>query len=209
LVAARLCAALLALATVLAGCTARADQPDQSEPPDIPPSATAPATLTAMKSAAGIADCPVSDPTVAPRAGGLPDVTVACLGGGRSVRLAGLRGTPMLINVWGQWCLPCRQEAPALTGIATSPHPGLLLLGIDYDDPRPDYAIEWAQLAKWRYPQLADPDRTLAAPLKVAAGPPQTLFVDGGGVIVFRHAGPFTSADQIRELVRTHLDVKL
>ena len=85
----------------------------------------------------------------------------------------------------------------------------LLLLGIDYDDPRPDYAIEWAQLAQWRYPQLADPDRSLAAPLKVAGGPPQTLFVDADGVIVFRHAGPFTSADQIRELVRTHLGVTL
>ena len=209
LVAARLVAAVLALATMLAGCTAPADQPDQSEPPDISPSATAPATLAAMKTAAGIADCPVSDATTAVRAGGLPDVTVACLGGGRSVRLAGLRGTPMLINVWGQWCYPCRQEAPALTAIATSPHRGLVLLGIDYNDPRPDYAIEWAQLSKWRYPQLADPDRTLAGPLKVAGGPPQTLFVDADGVIVFRHAGPFTSADQIRELVRTHLGVSL
>ncbi len=203
---ARLGAAALAAALLLGGCT----QTSAGDTPgDVPTSATAPATLAEMKADAGIQDCPASDPTVAPRPNGLPDVAVGCLGGGRDVRLAGLRGTPMLINVWGQWCLPCRQEAPYLTEIANSPHAGLSLLGIDYDDPRPDYAIEWAQLSKWRYPQLADPDRTLAGPLKVAGGPPQTLFVDAEGEVVFRHAGAFTSADQIRDLVRQHLGVKL
>jgi thiol-disulfide isomerase/thioredoxin len=179
------------------------------EPPEIPPAAVAPANLAALKRAAGIADCPESDAAVAPVEGGLPDQRVSCLGGGRDVRLAGVRGTPMLINVWGQWCAPCREEAPYLTEIATSSHRGLLILGIDYDDPRPDYAIEFAQLSKWRYPQLADPERQLAGPLKVSAGPPQTLFVSADGVIVYRHAGPFRSADELRQLVRTHLDVNL
>jgi cytochrome c biogenesis protein CcmG, thiol:disulfide interchange protein DsbE len=189
-----------------AGCDPAASE---EPPPEIPPTAVAPAHLAAMKQAAGIADCPTSDAAVAPVEDGLPDQVVSCLGGGRDVRLAGLRGTPMLINVWGQWCAPCREEAPYLTEIATSPHRGLLLLGIDYDDPRPDYAIEFAQLSKWRYPQLADPERKLAGPLKVSAGPPQTLFVSADGAIVFRHAGPFTSSAEIRRLVHEHLGVTL
>ena len=36
-----------------------------------------------------------------------------------TVRLAGLRGKPMMINVWAQWCGPCREEAPYLTEVAT------------------------------------------------------------------------------------------
>jgi thiol-disulfide isomerase/thioredoxin len=199
-------AGLLLAAALLGGC-ASAASPD--EPPDIPASAADPAHLAALKSNARIEDCPVSDADVAPVENGLPDVVVACLGGGRDVRLAGLRGEAMLINVWGQWCGPCREEAPYLSEIANSARDGLLLLGIDYDDPRPDYAIEFAQLSQWRYPQLADPERTLAGPLKVSGGPPQTLFVDAGGVIVYRHAGPFASADQIRQLVREHLGVRL
>lgn len=207
----RLAGLVLAVAVLAAGCSAQADE---TEPPDVAPSATSAPNLAAMKKAAQIEDCPTSDPSVAPVEQGLPDMVVNCLAGGRAVRLAGLRGTPMLVNIWGQWCLPCRQEAPYLSEIAASGHAtsgkgGLRLLGIDYDDPRPDYAIEWAQLSKWRFPQLADPDRALAGPLKVSAGPPQTLFVNADGVVVFRHAGPFTSADQIRDLVRDHLGVTI
>ena len=70
-----------------------------------------------MKKAAGIADCPRSDSDVAAVPSGLPDVVLPCLGGGREVRLAGLRGKPMMINVWAQWCGPCREEAPYLAEV--------------------------------------------------------------------------------------------
>ena len=46
-----------------------------------------------------------------------------CLGGGREVRLAGLRGKPMMINVWAQWCGPCREEAPYLAEVAAATSP--------------------------------------------------------------------------------------
>ncbi len=197
----------VALAAVLAAGCAPATGAAQAEPSDAAPTPSAPADLAAMKKAAGIEDCPKSNDTVAPVSAGLPDVVVSCLGGGRDVRLAGLRGTPMLINVWGQWCPPCRAEAPYLTDVANGGHRGLLILGIDYDDPQPDWAIEFAQISKWRYPQLTDPQRKLAGPLKVSAGPPQTLFVSAEGVVVYRHAGPFTSAAEIRQLVSEHLGV--
>lgn len=202
----------LATLTLLAGCTEDAVVTRKPAVPDQAPASAAPGPSTAdlapVKKAAGIPDCPISDPAVAPAAEGLPDVVLPCLGGGRDVRLAGLRGRPMLLNVWAQWCGPCRTEAPYLAEVSADNDTDLLILGVDYVDPLPDKAIEFARLAGWRYPQVADPDKRLAAPLQIA-GPPQTFFVTADGTIGYRHSGPFTSAQQIRALAAEHLGVAL
>jgi thiol-disulfide isomerase/thioredoxin len=159
-----------------------------------------------MKQAADIANCPPSDAKVAAVPNGLPDVVLPCLGGGRKVRLAGLRGKPMMINVWAQWCGPCREEAPYLAEVARTNKSDLMIMGIDHDDPRPELAIEFAQLSTWKYPQLADPDVVLRQKLQIS-GPPQTFFVRPDGTIAYRHAGPFNSATEVRELAHKYLGV--
>jgi cytochrome c biogenesis protein CcmG/thiol:disulfide interchange protein DsbE len=207
---ASLAAAAAAVAMLLGACGVPSMQAGSASPMGPPseamPSPESTAGLAATKKAAGIADCPKSDPNVAPVPSGLPDVVLPCLGGGRAVRLAGLRGKPMMINVWAQWCGPCREEAPYLADVATKNTSQLMILGIDHADPQPALAIEFAQLSTWKYPQLADPDVVLRADLQIS-GPPQTFFVRPDGTIAYRHAGPFKSADQIRELARQHLGV--
>ena len=113
----------------------------------------------------------------------------------------------MMINVWAQWCGPCREEAPYLSEVAAA-ESELMILGIDYNDPRPELAIEFAQLSNWTYPQLVDQDTALRVPLQII-GPPQTFFVRPDGTIAYRHTGPFTSADQIRRQARQYLGVDL
>lgn len=195
----------------LVGCTETSSVTRSTTPVETPTAASSPgseptADLAAKKRAAGIADCPASDPTVAPVANGLPDAVLPCLGGGRPVRLAGLRGKPMMINVWAQWCGPCRQEAPFLAEVATLNRSDLMILGIDHADPQPALAIEFAQLASWRFAQLGDPDLVLRTELQVT-GPPQTFFVRADGTIAYRHSGPFRSTDDIRALAQRHLGV--
>jgi cytochrome c biogenesis protein CcmG, thiol:disulfide interchange protein DsbE len=206
----RLVPAVAGLVIVLAGCTGspavtRPTLPVES-PTEVVPTPEVTADLAAMKKAAGIADCPRSDADVAVMSSGLPDVVLPCLGGGREVRLAGLRGKPMMINVWAQWCEPCRQEAPYLAEVAATNKSDLMILGIDHGDPRPDLAIEFAQLSTWTYPQMADPDVELRAELQVV-GPPQTFFVRPDGTIAYRHTGPFSSAAEIRDLADKHLGI--
>jgi cytochrome c biogenesis protein CcmG, thiol:disulfide interchange protein DsbE len=206
---ASLAAAAAALAMVLAGCSGSpvtAGPPAPAESSEMAPSPEPTADLAAMKTAAEIADCPKSDPDMAEVPSGLPDVVLPCLGGGRAVRLAGLRGKPMMINVWAQWCGPCREEAPYLAEVATTNKSELMILGIDHADPQPALAIEFAQLSNWKYPQLADPDVVLRTALQIT-GPPQTFFVRPDGTIAYRHAGPFKSADEIRDLAQKHLGV--
>ena len=198
--------AAIAAALVLTACNG-APTPE----PELPrPSAPvlSPGELEQAKVAAGIEDCPKSDPAVAAVASGLPDLVLSCLGGGREVRLAGLRGQPMMINVWAQWCQPCQQEAPFIAEVANANESDLMILGIDYEDPRPDRAIEFARVLTWRFPQLVDQDKVLAGPLQIT-GPPQTFFVRADGTIAGRHVGPFRSAEQIREQAEEHLGVSL
>lgn len=156
------------------------------------------ADLVAARRAAGIADCPPSSPAPAVD-GGLPELTLPCLGGDSSVRLAGLRG-PMVVNLWAQWCAPCRAEAPHLAEFAVEQEGGVAMLGINFNDPQPALAVEFAQLAHWGYPQLADPERSSAAPLGVP-GIPVTLLVDAQGRIAARHSGPFGSTAELRDWV--------
>jgi cytochrome c biogenesis protein CcmG/thiol:disulfide interchange protein DsbE len=205
-----LAAALLTLVLV-AGCTSEPPVTRSSTPTSAPASTSsgrAPDSdgLAAEKAAARIADCPASDAEVAAVEGGLPDAVLPCLGGGREVRLAGLRGRPMLINVWAQWCGPCREEAPFLAEVAATNRSDLQVLGVDHADDDPARALEFARVASWRYPQIQDQDLVLRRDLQVVALP-QTFFVRADGTIAHRNLKPFTSADQIRELARRHLGV--
>lgn len=208
----RLLTGLAALA-LLTGCSAepvvtRSTQAPTttSSTPSLSPAPDS-SDLAGAKLAAGIADCPSSDPEVPAVAKGLPDAVLPCLGGGREVRLAGLRGRPMIINVWAQWCGPCRDEAPFLADVASTTTSDVEVLGIDHADPDPAGAITFAQVSAWTYPQIQDRDLVLRTDLQVAALP-QTFFVRADGTIAYRNLRPFSSADQIRDLSEQYLGVR-
>jgi cytochrome c biogenesis protein CcmG/thiol:disulfide interchange protein DsbE len=162
--------------------------------------------LRAQKAQAGIAGCPRL-PHAPRRGGGLPDATLPCLGGGPSVDLASLRGRPSVINLWAQYCGPCRQESPVIQQFYRHAGNRVRVLGIDFADQLPSRAIAFAAQYHLTYPQLADPNAVLKAPLR-ATGIPITLFVRADGRVVFTQYGPLTSLTQLRSLVRRHLGVR-
>lgn len=191
---------------LLAGCSV-APVPNPSEPQEsFAP--VEPAVILKARKEAGIANCPRTAASVAPRADGLPDLVLDCLGGDSTVRLSALRGKPTVINLWAQWCPPCREESPWLRQYANEFKGKVRLLGVNYDDPRPELAVEFASLAGWKYPQLHDPERRLSTVMTVP-GLPFTLFVDADGRIVHRVAGKLQSYDELVQLTREKLGVTL
>jgi thiol-disulfide isomerase/thioredoxin len=170
------------------------------------PGATDSATRSAVAGAGKLAACPPTE-SKAPVSNGLPDVSLPCLGSGPDIRLADLRG-PLVINVWAQWCTPCREEAPYLADLAKRATGKLQLLGIDYDDPRAELAVKFAGDQQLSYPHLVDTDKQLRRPFKIG-GPPISVFVDSDGAIAYVHRGPFTSRQQLDQLVRDKLGVTL
>lgn len=191
-------AGLLAL-TLLTGCVGA-----DLQPPMRSAEVTPVADPAAMRSSRGIAECPVGAPGSAV-AGGLPDLTLSCLGGDSPVRLASLRG-PMLVNLWAVWCGPCRTEGPHLASFAKAAAGQVALVGVDTADPDPALAAEFAQTVGWTYVQLQDPSHSLSDALGLK-GLPVTLFVDSQGRIVYRQVGAFASEQQVRELVSDKLGV--
>lgn len=188
-------AALLAGALLTTGC---------SSAPTPQPAPSTSANLPALAAQYKLPACPTTDPTATQIDGGLPQTSLTCLDGTGSVNLAGLPREPMIINLWAQWCGPCRVESPFLR--EAQEIDGVTMLGINYDDPQPDWAIEFAGRVGWRYPQVADPDKSLRADLSVA-GLPTTLFVDDAGVITGIHAGQLMSLAQLKDLTKQYLGV--
>jgi cytochrome c biogenesis protein CcmG/thiol:disulfide interchange protein DsbE len=190
---AQLVAGALVLSVTLAACGSEqaGDEAQQSA-----------SARSAVAGADKLAACP-STPSKPPASNGLPDVSLPCLGEGPDIRLADLRG-PLVVNVWAQWCGPCREEAPYLAALAKSGK--VRMLGIDYADPRPELAVRFAADEGLAYPHLVDQDKTIQQALKIG-GPPLTAFVDSDGAVAYVHRGVLTSQEQLDQLVKDKLGV--
>ncbi|GAA1651767.1 hypothetical protein GCM10009744_49490 [Kribbella alba] len=189
--------AVVAVLGLLAACG-----PDQAGTPEAGTS-----TSSQSRTVAGadkLKACP-STQSRPPVANALPDVSLPCLGSGPDIRLADLRG-PMLVNVWAQWCPPCRAEAPYLAALQQKAGDKVQLLGIDYDDPRAELAVSFAVDHQLNYPHLIDSDKQLKLPLKIG-GPPLTVFVGKDGAVTYVHRGPFKSQQELDQLVKDKLGV--
>lgn len=91
-------------------------------------------------------------------------------------------GSVLVINVWADWCAPCRREQPQLVRLADRyEDEGVRFLGINYQDDR-DAARAWIEEFGVPYPSLFDPSGRSAADLGFPALP-DTYVVDRGGTI--------------------------
>jgi thiol-disulfide isomerase/thioredoxin len=154
---------------------------------------------------AKLAPCPAS--TAADASGGLPNLTLDCLGNGPAVHLAGLRG-PAVVNVWGSWCGPCGEESGYLSTVYDEDRGKVTFLGIDTEDSVSN-GLEFGAAVRppVRYPSVSDPNRKFLIDFAKAPGPPETAFIGTSGKVVHVHLGAYDSADDLRSDIATYLGV--
>ncbi len=84
---------------------------------------------------------------------------------GVTVDLADYTGQVVVLNLWGQWCAPCRSEADDLERAYEATRDlGVQFLGINVRDPQRDKAQDFVIDNQVSYPSIYDPPmRTLTA----------------------------------------------
>jgi cytochrome c biogenesis protein CcmG, thiol:disulfide interchange protein DsbE len=127
--------------------------------------------------------------------------------GGGSLDLAKAPGTPTVLNLWGSWCTPCRDELPLLQQFADVAGDRVRVLGVISKDGVPQ-AESFAADAGVTFPSAFDGEGELMADLGLNVLP-FTAFLDADGRLAFSQLGPIASVDELRGLVAEHLGVQL
>jgi thiol-disulfide isomerase/thioredoxin len=131
-----------------------------------------------------------------------PQVTGTTLSGTRFV-LSADRGAVVVLNFWGSWCTPCREEAPALGQLARNfAADGVRFVGVDIRD-NPASAEAFMRTFRIGYPSLNDPNDAIALDFSGTvppAGIPTTLVIDRSGRIAARIVGT-VSYNGLRKLI--------
>ncbi len=181
---------LLALVT---GCTS------PSENHDAPPPA-------ATEAPPPFAQCPEQSDQAVKAGSALPPLAFECLGGG-TLDLARAPGTPTVVNLWGSWCPPCREELPLLQEFADAAGDRVRVVSVISKDGVPQ-ASSFGVDAGVTFPSAFDGEGELMAELGLNVLP-YTAFLAADGTLVHSELGPVESVDELESLVAEHLGVRL
>ena len=129
-----------------------------------------------------------------------------CLDGSAGITLEALRG-PAIVNVWGSWCGPCKEEMPLFVEFYSKAKDKVVLLGIDVEEAQVADGRHFVETRGITWPNLYDPDGRTASSLGM--GVPITYFVDAQGVTVYKKIGVIASVKELEELTQKYLGISI
>jgi thiol-disulfide isomerase/thioredoxin len=172
-----------ALALVLAGCDRQSEEAAQPE-----------AAADAGSELAGTIDRSFAGQA-------LPAVELTDPAGA-TLATADLKGTPVLLNLWATWCVPCVTEMPMLDELAGELGDSVRVVTVSEDMKGADVVAPFFAQRKFAHlPQWLDSKNALAVAYG-GPGMPLTVLYDSEGEEVWRVAGGYDwSTAEAREMI--------
>lgn len=133
-------------------------------------------------------------------------VQMDCLDRSEGAQLGALRG-PMVVNVWGSWCGPCKKEIPVLRAFHERAKDTVQLIGVDVEEANFDDGRTFVERNGITWPNLYDPDGRSRE--YFGLGVPVTWFIAPDGSVAYKHVGIIKDLDEILTLTEKHLGIKL
>ena len=120
---------------------------------------------------------------------------------GADVRLSDYRGKVVLVNFWGTWCEPCKDDTPALQAIHEKlGDQGLVIIGVDLRNQErngPDGEADvraFTERYGVTYPIALDVKGETGRAFQIYPIP-TSFFIDPNGTIRYVRAGPITAQE--------------
>ena len=131
-------------------------------------------------------------------------IVLNCLDGKGKFIFEAIRG-PAIINVWGSWCFPCREEIPLLVQAAKTKK--IHIIGIDASESSDASGMKFVVAHDMSWPQLSDMKNKTKGIFGL--GVPVSRFIDVDGKVVYEKIGPFKSFAEIQKVAKEFLGVKI
>ena len=125
------------------------------------------------------------------------EVIAECLDSSPGINVAAIKG-PAIVNVWGSWCAPCKEEMPYFVEYFQTKDPQVQLIGINVEEKRIEDGRLFARTNGIMWPNLYDADG--ATRKYFGMGVPVTWFIDGDGEVLYKKIGPIMSVEELRSL---------
>ena len=136
----------------------------------------------------------------------LPIVSGPTLDSNQTISTRDYRGKVVVINVWGSWCPPCRNEAPDLQAASVETKNVAQFVGITSKDYDPAPAEAFVRNFKITYPSIYDPTGKVLLAFAGELPPsaiPSTMIIDREGrlaVRVLSEVSKITLVDMINDV---------
>lgn len=117
-------------------------------------------------------------------------------------RVASLKGHPVVVNVWGSWCGPCRAEFPFFQQASANFGKKIAFLGVDSIDSE-KAASGFLKEYPVPYPSYSDPDQNIWNDLGIL-GLPATAFYSADGELAYLKQGGYASLDDLEADIKNY-----
>ena len=133
-------------------------------------------------------------------------IELGCLDGSVGASVNALRG-PIIINVWGSWCAPCKEEMPIFRSFYAKAKGKLQLVGVDVEEASIKNGQKFVLKNGITWPNLFDSDGSSRA--YFGMGVPVTWFIAADGSVAYKHIGVLKNEIELITLTSKYLGVKL